>query len=136
MPAKTDPAIHKVIWSKAIFNAVMNPLCALTLRTPGFLGASEMARATIHEAVEEGVAAAHANGVMVDARPIHDLTETSMTDHADHEASMLQDVKAGRRTEVDAIAGAIVQAAEVKGLSAPVLKTLWHLVKLEDAKLD
>ena len=36
--------------------------------------------------------------------------------YADHEASMLQDVKAGRRTEVDAINGAIVQAAQAKGV--------------------
>lgn len=135
LPAHIDPAIHETIWSKAIFNAAMNPLCALTRRTPGFLGANAEARATIRAVVEEGVAAAHANGRMIDAQPIHDLTQVSMTDHADHEASMLQDVKAGRRTEVDAINGAIVEAAEAKGLSAPVTRTLWHLVKLEEAKL-
>lgn len=135
LPAQLDPAIHEAIWSKAIFNAAMNPLCALTRRTPGFLGASQEARATIRAVVEEGVAAAHANGRMIDAKPIHDLTQVSMTDHADHEASMLQDVKAGRRTEVDAINGAIVEAAEAKGLAAPVTRTLWHLVKLEEAKL-
>lgn len=130
-----DPRIHEVIWSKAIFNATMNPLCALTRRTPGFLGANPESRATIMAAVAEGVAAAHANGVMVDSQPIYDLTEVSMTDHADHEPSMLQDLNAGRRTEVDAINGAIVQAARKAGVSAPVLETLWHLVKLEEAKL-
>ncbi len=135
LPAQLDPKIHEAIWSKAIFNAAMNPMCALTLRTPGFLGASDYARATIRAAVDEGVAAAHANGAMIDPKPIHDLTETSMTDHADHEASMLQDVKAGRRTEVDAINGAIVEAAKAEGLEAPVTETLWHLVKLEEAKL-
>ncbi|MCL6250739.1 2-dehydropantoate 2-reductase [Altererythrobacter sp. KTW20L] len=135
LPAQLDPEIHNAIWSKVIFNAAMNPLCALTRRTPGFLGASAEARATIRAVVEEGVAAAHANGAMIDSAPIHALTETSMTDHADHEASMLQDVKAGRRTEVDAINGAIVEAAEDKGVAAPVTRTLWHLVKLEEAKL-
>lgn len=135
LPATLDPDIHGVIWSKAIFNAVMNPLCALTLRTPGFLGANAESRAMITEAVAEGVAAAHASGVMIDPQPILDLTEVSMTDHADHEASMLQDVKAKRRTEVDAIAGSIVEAAEAHGLAAPVLKTLWRMVKLEEAKL-
>lgn len=130
-----DPKIHEVIWSKAIFNATMNPLCALTRRTPGFLGANPESRATILSAVAEGVAAAHANGVMVDGQPIYDLTEVSMTDHADHEPSMLQDLHAGRRTEVDAINGAIVTAAKEAGVAAPVLETLWHLVKLEEAKL-
>ena len=135
LPAQLDPQIHAAIWSKAVFNAAMNPLCALTRRTPGFLGASTEARATIRAVVAEGVAVAHANGVMIDPQPIHDLTQVSMTDHADHEARMLQDVKAGRRTEVDAINGAIVEAAQAKGLAAPVTQTLWHLVKLEEAKL-
>ena len=130
-----DPKIHEVIWSKAIFNATMNPLCALTRRTPGFLGANPESRAAILSAVAEGIAAAHANGVMVEGQPIYDLTEVSMTDHADHEPSMLQDLHAGRRTEVDAINGAVVTAAKEAGLAAPVLETLWHLVKLEEAKL-
>ena len=135
LPATLEPEIQVAIWSKAIFNATMNPLCALTRRTPGFLGAHAASRAMITAAVEEGVAVANASGVPVPARPIHDLTEVSMTDHADHEASMLQDVKAGRRTEIDAINGAIVEAGRTVGVAAPVLETLWRLVKLEEAKL-
>jgi 2-dehydropantoate 2-reductase len=135
LSATPDPQISAAIWSKAIFNAAMNPLCALTLRTPGFLGAQEESRAMIRAVVEEGVAAAQANGILIEAAPIHALTEVSMTDHANHEASMLQDVKAKRRTEVDAINGAIVQAAKARGVAVPVTETLWRLVKLEDAKL-
>ncbi len=135
MSATPDPQIHAAIWSKAIFNAAMNPLCALTLRTPGFLGAHDESRAMIRAVVEEGTATANANGIAIDAAPIHALTEVSMTDHANHEASMLQDVKAGRRTEVDAINGAIVQAAKARGVEVPVTETLYRLVKLEDAKL-
>jgi 2-dehydropantoate 2-reductase len=135
LPASLEPDIHIAIWSKAIFNATMNPLCALTRRTPGFLRTHEESRAMIRAAVEEGAAVARANGVQVDGQAIHDLTEVSMTDHADHEASMLQDVKAGRRTEVDAINGALVEAAHEQAIAAPVLETLWRLVKLEEAKL-
>ena len=135
LPTTLAPDIQAVIWGKAIFNATMNTLCALTRRTPGFLGAHEESRALIHAAVEEGVAAARACGINVDGAKIHALTQVSITDHADHEASMLQDVKAGRRTEVDAIAGAIVGAAAAKGIACPVLETLWRLVKLEEAKL-
>ena len=135
MTATLEPDIHAAIWEKAIFNAAMNPLCALTRRTPGFLGAHPESVAMIHEVVEEGVAAANANGIKIVSKPIHDLTLVSRTDHADHEASMLQDVKAGRRTEVDSINGAIVEAAKRAGIAAPVTETLWRLVKLEEAKL-
>jgi 2-dehydropantoate 2-reductase len=135
LSASLEPNIHVAVWSKAIFNAAMNPLCALTRRTPGFLGAQEESKAMIRAVVEEGAAAANAGGVAVDPQPIHDLTVVSATDHADHEASMLQDVKAGRRTEVDAINGAIVRAARKAGVSVPVTETLWRMVKLEEAKL-
>ena len=135
LPAALEPDIHGAIWSKAIFNATMNPLCALTRRTPGFLGAHEESRALIHALVEEGVSVANAGGIAIPAQPIHDLTHVSVTDHANHEASMLQDVKAGRRTEVDAINGAIVEAARAAGVAAPLTETLWRLVKLEEAKL-
>jgi 2-dehydropantoate 2-reductase len=135
LPAGPDSAIQAAIWSKAVFNAAMNPLCALTRRTPGFLGAHEESRAMIRAVVEEGVATANASGVAIPAQPIHALTEVSMTDHADHEASMLQDVKAGRRTEIDAINGAIAEAAGAAGVAVPLTETLWRLVKLEDAKL-
>ena len=136
LPAALEPDIHGAIWSKAIFNATMNPLCALTRRTPGFLGSHEESRALIRALVEEGVAVANASGVAIPAQPIHDLTHVSVTDHANHEASMLQDVKAGRRTEVDAINGAIVEAARAAGVEAPLTETLWRLVKLEEAKLS
>jgi 2-dehydropantoate 2-reductase len=135
LPTSLAPDIQAAVWGKAIFNATMNTLCALTRRTPGFLGAHEESRTLIHAAVEEGVAAARACGVAIDGAAIHALTQVSVTDHADHEASMLQDVKADRRTEVDAIAGAIVRAAQGKGVATPVLETLWRLVKLEEAKL-
>jgi 2-dehydropantoate 2-reductase len=135
LPAALEPDIHGAIWSKAIFNATMNPLCALTRRTPGFLGAHAESRALILALVEEGVAVANASGIAIPAQPIHDLTHVSVTDHANHEASMLQDVKAGRRTEVDAINGAIVEAARAAGVAAPLTETLWRLVKLEEAKL-
>jgi 2-dehydropantoate 2-reductase len=136
LPTVLEPDIRAAIWSKAIFNAAMNALCALTRRTPGFLGAHEEARALIRAVVLEGVRAAQASGVAIEAEPILDLTVVSVTDHADHEASMLQDVKAGRRTEVDAINGAIVRAAQAAGVTVPVTETLWRLVKLEEAKLE
>jgi len=134
LPAQLEPDILEAIWAKAVFNSTMNSLCALTRKTPGFFIDKDEGRALIRTLVEEGVAAARANGVMIDAEPIHALTEVSMTDHADHEASMLQDIKAGRRTEVDAICGAITEAAKAKGLATPVTETMWRLVKLEEAK--
>jgi 2-dehydropantoate 2-reductase len=43
---------------------------------------------------------------------------------------MLQDLLAGRRTEIDAINGAVVQQAAQLGVAVPMTETLWRLVKL------
>ena len=134
LPSQLEPDILEAIWDKAVFNSAMNPLCALTRQTPGFFLGKEESGALISALVEEGVIAARANGVSIEAAPIHALTKAVMTDHADHEPSMLQDIKAGRRTEIDAINGAIAEAAKRKGVAAPVTETMWRLVKLEEAK--
>jgi 2-dehydropantoate 2-reductase len=42
---------------------------------------------------------------------------------------MLQDLRAGKRTEIDAINGAIASHAERLGIHVPVTQTLAHLVR-------
>ncbi len=48
---------------------------------------------------------------------------------AANRSSMLQDVQRRAPTEIDAICGAIVRAAEQVGLPTPVNQTLLYLVK-------
>ena len=53
----------------------------------------------------------------------------------DHRPSMLQDLKAGKRTEIDALNGAIVRLAAERDLAAPANQTMVHLIRFleEDA---
>jgi 2-dehydropantoate 2-reductase len=44
-------------------------------------------------------------------------------------ASMLQDVEAGRRTEIDVINGAVVRAADEVGVAVPINRALMQLIK-------
>jgi 2-dehydropantoate 2-reductase len=58
-------------------------------------------------------------------------------DTAAHESSMLQDITAGKRTEIDALNGAVIQLAQEHGV--PVLYNLavYNLVKfLESSRRD
>jgi 2-dehydropantoate 2-reductase len=48
---------------------------------------------------------------------------------AGNRSSMLQDVESGRQTEIDAINGVIVSEAEPLGVSVPVNRVLWNLVR-------
>jgi 2-dehydropantoate 2-reductase len=53
---------------------------------------------------------------------------------AAHESSMLQDLRAGRRTEIDAITGAVVALAARHGVEAPVSRAVLSLVRFLEAR--
>jgi 2-dehydropantoate 2-reductase len=49
-----------------------------------------------------------------------------------HESSMLQDLRAGRRSEIDALCGAVVELAAAAGIEAPVNAALATLIRAID----
>jgi 2-dehydropantoate 2-reductase len=55
--------------------------------------------------------------------------ERVAADTAANRSSMHEDVAAGRRTEVDAIYGAVVDRADRFGASAPTCRTLASLIR-------
>ncbi len=128
-----DEDIEKAIWTKVIFNAAMNATCALLDTTPGPLGDTQAGRDLAESLVEEGVAVARAIGVDVDAASVHAMTTMSMTKHRNHQPSMLQDLMAGRQTEIDDINGAVMRAGREAGVNTPVNETIYRLIKIREA---
>jgi 2-dehydropantoate 2-reductase len=123
------PDIAVAIWEKVAFNGALNALGAIARRANGGLD-NPPGRAIADAAAAEAVAAATALGVPVDAARIATRIDGALTQHRAHQGSMLQDVLAGRPTEIDFINGAIVRAAEGAGLAAPVNRTLLQLMRL------
>jgi len=120
-------------WTKAIFNAATNPVGALTGLAHGEVCDFEPTRRLVTGLADEGKAVASKLGIELD----HDPEE--MIDHAarvahDHKASMTQDVLARRQTEIDFLNGALVEHGEEVGVSTPLNRAIWALVKaLEDS---
>jgi 2-dehydropantoate 2-reductase len=54
--------------------------------------------------------------------------------HRGHKPSMLQDVLAGRPTEIESINGAVAAAARRHGVPVPHTETLMQLVRLVEAQ--
>ncbi|MEE8166981.1 MAG: ketopantoate reductase C-terminal domain-containing protein [Myxococcota bacterium] len=48
---------------------------------------------------------------------------------AAHESSMLQDLRAARQTEIEALCGAVERLAEKHGIQTPVVSALARLVR-------
>ena len=115
-------------WAKLIFNASTNPVGALTRLHHAAATYFEPTGELFNALIEEGIAVARALGIALDHDP-REMVQAGARSPGKHKASMLQDVEAGRRTEVDFMNGAIVQWGEKVGVPTPLNKALWALVK-------
>lgn len=127
--ARYSADIDVAIWEKVAFNAALNALGAVTSQTNAGVD-NEPGRRIISGIVAEVVATASASGIAVDAQRIIDSVNHALAHHRGHKASMLQDMIAGRASEIDFINGAICERAAAVGVAAPVNQTMADLVRL------
>lgn len=121
--------VRSDIWGKVLVNLGINALTALTgLRNGQLLEIPEL-RLLMRLAVEEGMMVAEADGV--DLGPLDHLAHVYEVAEATgaNRSSMLQDVDRRRRTEIDALNGAVVRLGEKLGVKTPVNRALTALVK-------
>ena len=124
IPAEALASVEALLWEKALYNCGLNPLGALHGLTYGEVVASPKLRPVLDAAIDEGFAVARACGISLpggDAASFRDYFHATLVPPtAAHRSSMRQDLEAGRRTEVDAIGGAIVRAGAQAGIATPV----------------
>jgi 2-dehydropantoate 2-reductase len=118
-----------LVWGKLAINAAINPLTALLGIPNGELLTRPHALALMTEAAGETAAVAAAKGIDL---PYDDpgaaAVEVAGRTASNH-SSMLQDIRRGAPTEIDAISGAIANEGESLGVWTPVNRVLWHLVR-------
>jgi 2-dehydropantoate 2-reductase len=115
-------------WTKLIFNAATNPVGALTRLHHGAAARFAPTGELFDALIAEGEAVARALGITLHGDP-RALVKKGADAPGRHKASMLQDVLAGRQTEVDFMSGAIVKAGREKGVPTPLNQTMWALIK-------
>jgi 2-dehydropantoate 2-reductase len=130
MPAMAVEDARGPQWRKVIFNASTNPIGALTGLTHGRVCERPDLRVLVTGLVDEGKAVASAQGIELDADPEELIDHAARKDVAyEHKASMLQDVEAGRQTEVDYLNGGIVRFGREGGVPTPLNAAIQALVK-------
>ncbi|MEM5446261.1 ketopantoate reductase family protein [Paraburkholderia guartelaensis] len=134
LACSADADVWAAIWEKVAFNSALNSLCAVTGCTVGELTNVPDGEALALKIVAEVAAVAHAHGVAVNEAHVADNVRHALAHHRAHRPSMLQDVIAGRKTEIEAINGAVVEAAGMRAIAVPYTTALLHLVRLVDAK--
>src|SRR5207247_2232471 len=108
------------VWRKVVTNAAVNPLTALIRRTNADLLADAPASRVADSLAREVARVATASGVRIDEDEAVKQWRTMAALTGANRSSMLQDVEAGRPTELDAICGAVAREGEGHGRDAPL----------------
>jgi 2-dehydropantoate 2-reductase len=130
------PDLRPAQWSKLIFNATVNGVAALTGLPHDFYFAQEdevwsLGR-LVHALVDEGTAVAHAAAIELHDDPWEMNVLATQRGYA-HFPSMLEDVEAGRTTEVELINGALVRKGRSHGVETPCHEAVYALVRGREA---
>lgn len=120
--------VRNEIWKKLMLNAATLPTSALTRLTAGALGEPGPMLDLVDAVAAEAVAIANASGLQIDLDERLSSIHATLQRAGSGKASMLQDIHAGRRTEIEVITGAVVREAKRLGLEAPLNQALYTLV--------
>jgi 2-dehydropantoate 2-reductase len=134
--ATAYPDAAPLIWGKLIANAAINPLGALFRCQNGYTVERPASRELFYQLAREAGAVAGALGVTLPFSDpaAHAASIAQVT--FNNRNSMLQDVEAGRRTEITAINGAVARLGAEHGIPTPLNATVTQMIRaLEEGYL-
>jgi 2-dehydropantoate 2-reductase len=124
-----------MLWTKAAFNAAVNPLGAVCAVESGKLAEDPALRELSLKALAEAAAAAQGAGHPLDYPDMAEKLLLSGRNAPHQRNSMLQDLAAGRRTEARFILGPLLSASRRARTPAPTLEMLSALVSRLEKRL-
>ena len=124
--------IQRELWYKWMINIGINQTSAVTGADYGEFQKKREVYDLMREAMKETIAVARKAGVDLREEDLDSWRKVLHTLGKKGKTSMLQDMEAGRPTEVDCFAGRLVALAEELGVAAPVNRTLYRIIKTRD----
>lgn len=132
IPSCYTEKIQTILWSKVAYNCALNPLSALLDVPYGRLAEEVYTRRLMEEVIQELYSVGTAMGISLEPANgeayIKKFYEELLPPTAAHYASMREDLKKMRRTEIDALNGCIVRFGQEYGISCPSNALLTALV--------
>jgi 2-dehydropantoate 2-reductase len=131
---ETPPDMMRVMWWKFMINVGINQASAV-LRQP-FLAfqTSEEARNLMESSMREVIILSEKAKVNLTEEDINRFNEILMAMNPEGKTSMLQDVEAGRKTEVEMFAGKVIALGRQYNVPTPVNQKLFDSIKEIEAK--
>lgn len=133
LPARVDSNISAARLAKLLVNLALNPLTAVFRVRTGELQTPPLSL-YVDALVTEAWPVLRDAGLQLDAAAAREKVWAVIGSTAGNRTSMLQDVLAGRRTELDAITGAFLRLADRTGAAVPTHRALHTLIALIDAR--
>ncbi len=136
IPTETTEDMRGVLWAKMLYNCGLNPLGALTGRRYGELVDDPTTRVLLEKVVHETFLVLEAEGVELVWASADAYLDTFYAElippTAAHESSMLQDLRAGRQTEIEALNGAVEQLGRKHDIATPVTSALATILRVAE----
>ncbi len=133
IPCRIAKDIGKDIWAKMLYNCALNPLGAILDVPYGTLAEHEFTRTIMDGIIQEAYEVMTRAGYETHWQSAEDFLEVFyarlVPDTAEHKSSTLQDIAAKKRTEIDALNGAVIRLAEEFKLAVPYNLVVYNLVK-------
>ena len=133
IPCQVVPNVERDLWAKMLYNCALNPLGAIFNVRYGVLGECTYTRSIMEEVIKEifVVMGAHGYNTHWDSADdyISAFYERLLPPTQEHESSTLQDLRARKTTEIEALSGAIIRLGENADISTPYNFMLYNMVK-------
>lgn len=120
--------IEEIVWNKFFINVGINALSAITGLKNGDLVKSPEIQNLMAMAITEALEVARGKGLRANPKAVEEAKAACLAT-AENRSSMLQDVLNRKRTEIEAINGAVVKEGEALGIATPTNEVLTLLLK-------
>ncbi len=129
VPYEIHADIKRTIWWKFMINVGINQASAALRADYGVFQRQGEARSLMDAAMREAIAVAEKMGVSLTEADIADWYKVLDGLRPDGKTSMLQDVEARRKTEVEMLAGKAIELGRRFGISTPVNEKLFEIIR-------
>ena len=127
---ETPEDMIRIMWWKFMVNVGMNQASAVMGATYGVFQVSPDARAVMESLMREVIALARPAGVNLAEKDLDEWDKVLRTLSPDGKTSMLQDMEAGRKTEVEVFGGKVVSLSKRYNIPAPVNETFLRIIQV------
>jgi len=128
--SETPNDMLRIMWWKFMINVGMNQASAVMRAPYGIFQAMPNAQALMEALMSEVIALAEVLEVNLTHRDIEDWYAFLNTLSPQGKTSMLQDIEAGRKTEVEIFGGKVVKLGQAYGVPTPINQTVLRIIRV------